>query len=45
MKNLNGLWKYMKKEIDLEVSNAVEFALNAPEPDPSELTKYIWAEN
>ena len=31
--------------IDNEVREAVEFALNAPEPDPSELTKYIWAEN
>jgi len=37
--------KNIEKEIDLEVNNAVEFALNAPEPDPSELTKYIWAEN
>ena len=35
----------IEKEIDLEVNDAVEFALNAPEPDPSELTKYIWAEN
>ena len=37
--------KNIEKEIDLEVNDAVEFALNAPEPDPSELTKYIWAEN
>ena len=37
--------KNIEKEIDLEVNEAVEFALNAPEPDPSELTKYIWAEN
>ena len=37
--------KNIEKEIDLEVNDAVEFALNAPDPDPSELTKYIWAEN
>ena len=37
--------KNIEKEIDLEVNDAVEFALNAPEPNPSELTKYIWAEN
>ncbi len=37
--------KNVEKEIDLEVNDAVEFALNAPEPDPNELTKYIWAEN
>jgi pyruvate dehydrogenase E1 component alpha subunit len=37
--------KNIEKDIDLEVNDAVEFALNAPEPDPSELTKYIWAEN
>jgi len=37
--------KNIEKDIDLEVNEAVEFALNAPEPDPSELTKYIWAEN
>ena len=37
--------KNIEKEIDLIVNDAVEFALNAPEPDPSELTKYIWAEN
>ena len=37
--------KNIEKEIDLEVNDAVEFALKAPEPDPSELTKYIWAEN
>tara|TARA_Y100001968_G_scaffold89895_1_gene80909 strand:- start:1301 stop:2395 length:1095 start_codon:yes stop_codon:yes gene_type:complete len=34
----------IEKEIDIEVNDAVEFALNAPEPDQSELTKYIWAE-
>ena len=33
------------KEIDAEVRDAVEFALAAPEPDASELTRYIWAED
>ena len=33
------------KEIDAEVRDAVEFALDAPEPDASELTRYIWAED
>ncbi len=37
--------KNIEKEIDIEVNEAVDFALNAPEPDPTELTKYIWAEN
>ena len=37
--------KNIEKEIDLEVNDAVAFALSAPEPDPSELTKYIWAED
>ena len=32
-------------ELGIKRKDAVEFALNAPEPDPSELTKYIWAEN
>ena len=35
----------IEKEIDLEVNDAVEFALSAPEPKPEELTEYIWAEN
>ncbi len=35
----------IEKEIDSEVNDAVEFALNAGEPDPSELTRYIWAED
>ena len=35
----------IEKEIDLEVKDAVDFALSAPEPDPKELTKYIWAED
>jgi pyruvate dehydrogenase E1 component alpha subunit len=33
------------QEIDKEVRDAVEFALAAPEPDPDELTRYIWAED
>ena len=35
----------IEKEIDVEVQDCVEFALNAPEPDGSELTRYIWAED
>jgi len=35
----------IEKEIDLEVSDAVEFALSAEEPKPEELRKYIWADN
>ena len=34
----------IEKEIDLEVEDSVEFALNSPEPSSGELTKYIWAE-
>ena len=34
----------IEKEIDAEVSDAVEFALSAPEPDSADLTKFIWAE-
>ena len=37
--------KNIEKYIDQEVQDAVEFALSAPEPDPKELTKYIWAED
>jgi pyruvate dehydrogenase E1 component alpha subunit len=33
------------KEIDAVVADCVEFALAAPEPDPNELTRYIWAED
>ncbi len=36
--------KNIEKEIDLELNDAVEFALGANDPDPSELTKYIWAD-
>ncbi len=35
----------IEKQIDEEVLDAVEFALSAKEPDPNELTKYIWAED
>jgi pyruvate dehydrogenase E1 component alpha subunit len=35
----------IEKEIDAEVQDCVDFALNAPEPDGSELTRYIWAED
>lgn len=34
----------IEREIDAEVADCVEFALAAPEPDPAELTRYIWAE-
>ena len=34
----------IEKEIDGEVNEAVDFALSAPEPDPGDLTKYIWAD-
>ena len=37
--------KQIEKEIDAVVADCVEFALAAPEPDSSELTKYIWAED
>lgn len=33
----------IEKEVDIEVSDAVEFALSAPEPNAKELNKYIWA--
>ena len=36
--------KNIEKEIDGEINEAVDFALAAPDPDPSELTKYIWAD-
>ena len=35
----------IEKEIDAIVQDCVEFALSAPEPDPTELTRYIWAED
>jgi pyruvate dehydrogenase E1 component alpha subunit len=37
--------KAIEKEIDAEVADCVEFALAAPEPDSSELTRYVWAED
>ena len=35
----------IEKEIDAVISDCVDFALSAPEPDPAELTRYIWAED
>ena len=35
----------IEKRIDAEVVDAVEFALGAPEPNPEELTRYIWSED
>ena len=37
--------KTIEKKIDLEISESVKNALNAPEPPSNELTKYIWAED
>ncbi len=37
--------KQMDREVDAEIADCVEFALAAPEPDGSELTRYIWAED
>jgi len=37
--------KAIETEIDAEVVDSVSFALAAPEPDPTELTRYIWAED
>ena len=37
--------KKIEKEIDAEVTDSVEFALSAKEPDPNELTRYIWDES
>jgi pyruvate dehydrogenase E1 component alpha subunit len=37
--------KDIEKEIDTIVTDCVEFALAAPEPDGRELTRYIWAED
>jgi pyruvate dehydrogenase E1 component alpha subunit len=37
--------KAIEKEVDAEVADCVDFALAAPEPDASELTRYIWAED
>ncbi|KGG27287.1 MULTISPECIES: pyruvate dehydrogenase (acetyl-transferring) E1 component subunit alpha [unclassified Prochlorococcus] len=35
----------IEKEIDAEINDCVEFALAAAEPNPKELTRYIWAED
>jgi pyruvate dehydrogenase E1 component alpha subunit len=35
--------KQIEKDVDEEVSDAVEFALAAPEPNGEELTRYVWA--
>ena len=37
--------KGIEKKIDLEISESVKNALDAPEPPSNELTKYIWAED
>jgi pyruvate dehydrogenase E1 component alpha subunit len=37
--------KAIEAEVDAEVADCVAFALAAPEPDGSELTRYIWAED
>ena len=37
--------KDIEKKIDLEISESVKNALEAPEPPSEELTKYIWAED
>ena len=37
--------KSIEKKIDLEISESVKNALEAPEPPSNELTKYIWAED
>ena len=37
--------KSIEKKIDLEISESVKNALDAPEPPSNELTKYIWAED
>lgn len=37
--------KAIDQEIDAEVADCVAFALQAPEPSPEELTRYIWAED
>jgi pyruvate dehydrogenase E1 component alpha subunit len=37
--------KAIEQEIDAQVADSVEFALQAPEPKAEELTRYIWAED
>ena len=35
----------IEKKIDMEITQSVQNALNASDPKPEELTKYIWAED
>jgi pyruvate dehydrogenase E1 component alpha subunit len=37
--------KALEREVDAEITDCIEFALAAPEPDGSELTRYVWAED
>ena len=37
--------KSLEKKIDIEITESVKNALDAPEPPSNELTKYIWAED
>tara|TARA_B100001287_G_scaffold120188_1_gene101256 strand:- start:206 stop:574 length:369 start_codon:yes stop_codon:yes gene_type:complete len=37
--------KNIEREIDLEITQSVKNALEASDPKPEELTKYIWAED
>ena len=37
--------KSIEKKIDLDISESVKSALEAPEPPSNELTKYIWSED
>ena len=37
--------KNIEKKIDTEITSSVKNALEAPDPKPEELTKYIWAED
>ena len=37
--------KDIEKKIDIEITHSVTNALDAPDPKPEELTRYIWAED
>lgn len=37
--------KAIDKKIEGVVTDAIDFALSSPEPDPSELYRYVWAED
>ena len=37
--------KAIELEVDAEIRDCVDFALAAPEPDGSELTRYVWADD